>query len=128
MEIEDHERLMSSLSNFHLSPILDSRSWVPSSSGVFSVKLFFFSLILFSKFSPLIPTNFLWKSRATSKVKAFVWLVTLKKVNTNDMLQLRRPFKVLGPDWCILYRSGETIEHLFLHYLITLGLWHRIFS
>ena len=45
------------------------------------------------------------------------------------MLQLRRPFKALNPDWCILCRrSKETIDHLFLHCLMTLGLWHKIFS
>ena len=45
------------------------------------------------------------------------------------MLQLRRPFKALSPNWCILCRgSSETIDHLFLHCPITLGLWHRIFS
>ena len=59
----------------------------------------------------------------------FVWLVTYKKVNTNDMLQLRRSFKALCHDWCILCRrSRETIGYLFPHCPITMGLWHRIFS
>ena len=45
------------------------------------------------------------------------------------MLQLRKPFKALSPDWYILcWRSRETIDHLFLHFPITLGLWHKIFS
>ena len=44
------------------------------------------------------------------------------------MLQLRRSFKARSPDWCILCRSRETIDHLFLHCSITLGLSHRIFS
>ena len=45
------------------------------------------------------------------------------------MLQLRRPFKALSPNWCILCRrSREMIDHLFLHCPINLGLWHRIFS
>ena len=69
------------------------------------------------------------ESKVPSNVRAFAWLVTHKKANTNDMLQLRRPFKTLNPDWCILYRRNKgTIDHLFLHYPITLGLWHRIFS
>ena len=72
---------------------------------------------------------FLWKSKVLSKVRVFVWLVAHKKVNTNDMLQLRRSFKALNLDWCICYRkSRETIDHLFLHCPITLGLWCRIFS
>ena len=54
--------------------------------------------------------------------------MALKKVNTNNLLQLRRPFKTLSPDWCILCRSSsEIIDHLFLHCPIALGLWQRIF-
>ena len=45
------------------------------------------------------------------------------------MLQLRRPFKALSPDWYTLCRrSGETVDYLFLYHSITLGLWHKIFS
>ena len=52
-----------------------------------------------------------------------------KKVNTIDILQLRRVYKSLSSYWCILYMgSGDLINHLFLHCLLTLGLWHKIFS
>ena len=121
---------MSLLSNIHLTPfVLDARTWVLSSSGVFSIKSFF-STLSFSPYSiPFYPTNFLWKSRVPFKVRAFAWSVVLKKVNTNDMLQLRRPFKVLSYNWYILSRrNSERIDHLFLHCPITLGLWHRILS
>ena len=50
------------------------------------------------------PTKFLWKLRVPSKVMTFDWLVAYKKVNTSDMLQLRRLFKALSPNWCILCR------------------------
>ena len=41
----------------------------------------------------------------------------------------KESFKALSHDWCILCRgSSETIDHLFLHHPIILGLWHRIFS
>ena len=121
---------MSLLSNVHLSPYTsNTRSWVPSSLGVFPIKSFF-SVLSYSPDSvPFYPANFMWNSKVSSKVKAFAWLVTLKKVNTNDLLQLRRPFKTLSPDWCILCRSSsEIIDHLFLHCPIALGLWQRIFS
>ena len=69
------------------------------------------------------------KSRVFSKVMTFAWLVAHMNVNTNGMLQLRRPFKVLSPNWCIICRRNrEMIDDLFLHCQITLGLWHRIFS
>ena len=125
----DLERLLSVLSNVLLSPsVLDAKAWVLSSLGAFSVNSFFLALSDFSDFIPFYPANFLWKSKVPSKVRAFAWLVAHKKVNTNDMLHLRRPFKSFGPDWCILCSGSiETIDHLFLHCSMTLGLWHRIF-
>ncbi|RVW26228.1 Transposon TX1 uncharacterized 149 kDa protein [Vitis vinifera] len=72
---------------------------------------------------------FVWKSQVPFKVKAFVWLVAHKKVNTNDLLQLRRPHKALSPDICKLcMEQGESADHLFLHCSVTLGLWHRLFQ
>ena len=52
-----------------------------------------------------------------------------KKVNTNDLLQLRRPDKALSLEICILcMKHGESIDHLFLHCSLTMGLWHRLFQ
>ena len=93
-EIVDLERLMSLLSSVHLSPsVLKAKAWVPSSLGAFSVKSYFSTLSNSSNFVPFYLANFLWKSRVPSKFKAFAWLVAHKKVNINDMLQLRRLFK-----------------------------------
>ncbi|RVW15385.1 putative ribonuclease H protein [Vitis vinifera] len=73
--------------------------------------------------------QFLWSSKVPSKVKALAWLVAHGKVNTNDKLQLRRPYKALCPQWCILCKgNGESIDHLFLHCPVTIGLWHRLFN
>ncbi|RVW33884.1 hypothetical protein CK203_082946 [Vitis vinifera] len=75
------------------------------------------------------PSKFVWNSRVPFKVKSFVWLVAHKKVNTNDMLQVRRPYKALSPDICILcIKHGESADHLFLHCSLTIGLWHRLFQ
>ena len=125
----DLERLKSLLSLVYLTPIPDAKAWIPSSSGIFSVKSFFSALASVSNSIPFYPANFLWNSKVPSKVRAFAWSVAHKKVNTNDMLQLRKPIKALNPNWCILCRkSSEIIDHLFLHCPITLGLWHIIFS
>ena len=52
-----------------------------------------------------------------------------KKVNTNDLLQLRRLYKALSPDICKLcMRHGESTDHLFLHCSLTMELWHRLFQ
>ncbi|RVW50856.1 hypothetical protein CK203_101816 [Vitis vinifera] len=76
-----------------------------------------------------LPAKFLWSSKVPSKVKALAWLVAHGKVNTNDKLQLRRPYKALCPQWCILCKgNGESIDHLFLHCPVTIGLWHRLFN
>ena len=119
---------MSLLSHVHLTSFVPNvKTWVSSSLGVFLVKKFLLALSNFSYFVPFYPINFLWKSRVPSKVMAFAWLVAYKRVNTNDILQLRRPFNAFSPDWCILCQSREMIDHLFFHCPITLGLWHKIF-
>ena len=98
-------------------------------SGLFTVISFFLALSDFSNPVLFIPTKFLWRSKVPSKVKALTWLVIHGKVNTNDKLQLRRPFKSLCPRWCILCkRNGESFDHLFLHCPLTIGLWHKLFD
>ena len=42
---------------------------------------------------------------------------------------MRRPYKSFSPHCCILCKeSGESIDYLFLHYPITSGLWHKLFT
>ena len=102
-EIEDLEGLMRSLDDLYLSPsVPDARFWPLSSSGLFSVKSFFLALSQSSGSSQNFPSKFVWNSQVPFKMKSFVWLVAHKKVNTNDMLQVRRPYKALSPDICIL--------------------------
>ncbi|RVX22620.1 putative ribonuclease H protein [Vitis vinifera] len=114
-EIEDLESLMQSLDHIHLSPsVPDKRSWSLSSSGLFTVKSFFLALSQISGLPSVFPTKLVWNSQVLFKIKSFVWLVAHKKVNTNDMLQLRRPSKALSPDICMLcMKQGETVDHLF---------------
>ena len=129
-EIEDLECLMRSLDCMHLSSSAsNARSWSLSSSGLFTTKSFFIALFQLPDFSPLFPSKFVWNSQVPFKVKSFVWLVAHKKVNTNDLLQLRRPYKVLSPDICKLcMKKGESTNHFFLHCSLTMGLWHILFQ
>ncbi|RVW95847.1 putative ribonuclease H protein [Vitis vinifera] len=129
-EIEDLEGLMRSLDGVHLSPsVPDARSWPLSSSGLFSVKSFFLALSQFFGPPQVFPSKFVWNSQIPFKVQSFIWLVAHKKVNTNDMLQVRRPYKALSPDICILcMKHGESADHIFLHCSLTIGLWHRLFQ
>ncbi|RVW16109.1 Transposon TX1 uncharacterized 149 kDa protein [Vitis vinifera] len=103
-EIEDLEGLMRSLDDLYLSPsVPDARLWPLSSSGLFSVKSFFLALSQSSGSSQNFPSKFVWNSQVPFKVKSFVWLVAHKK-------------------------HGESVDHLFLHCSLTIGLWHRLFQ
>ena len=121
---------MRSLDRMHLSiSASDARSWSLSSSELFTVKSFFLALSQILDFSPRFPTKFVWNSQVPFKVKSFVWLVAHKKVNINNLLQLRRLYKALSPDICKLcMKHEESIDHLFLHYSLTMGLWHKLFQ
>lgn len=50
------------------------------------VKSLFLSLSNLLDLVLFYPTKFIGKSKVLSKVKAFGWLVTYKKVNNNDIL------------------------------------------
>ena len=115
---------MQSLDCLHLSlTVSGARSWSLSSLGLFIVKSFFLALSQFSGSSPVFPTNFVWNSQVPFKGKSFGWLVAHKKVNTNDLLQLRRPYNALSPDICKLcMKHDESADHLFLHCSLKMGL------
>ena len=108
VEIEDLEKVLSFSHVLLILSIPDMRDWL-SPFGIFAVKsllsiLFnLLALVLFSW------TKLIWQSKAPSKVKAFACLVAKKKVNTNDLLQVRRPHhKVFNCDCCIMcMRSGN---------------------
>ena len=52
------------------------------------------------------------------KVKGFACLAANKRVNTNDLLQVRRPFTIISLDSCTLCMGND----LFLHCPRTLEL------
>ena len=86
-EIEDLERLVSSLTHVHLSSSTpNAKAWSLTFSGLCTLKSFFMALSNIPTFVLFSLTKFIWKSKDPSKVKAFSWLVAHKKVNTNNML------------------------------------------
>ena len=67
-----------------------------------------------TQFQPFFSSEIHCKSKAPSKVKEFIWLAANKGANTNDLLQVVRPFKALSLDRCILcLKIRESIDHLF---------------
>ena len=111
------------LSSVNLSPsCLDVRALSSSSSYLISIKSFFLALSKQSTSIPFSPTNFIWKSKGHQR-STFAWLAANKKVNTNDVLQVRRSFKALSPDcYTLCMGSGESIDHLFIHYSMIMEL------
>lgn len=125
------KRLMSLLTRVRFSSsTLDARACSLTSSRLFLVKYFFMVFSNISDFVIFSPTKFIRNSKVSSKVKAFAWFMAHKKVNTNNMLQMKKPLKVLKPNWCDLCKwsgSGESINYLFLHCPITLRLCRCLF-
>lgn len=75
LRAEDLRNLMSIHISMNLSSsFLNMRVWSLLSSNLFIVKSFF--LILSNQSTPVLlsQTKFIWKSKAPSKVKTFVWL------------------------------------------------------
>ena len=59
------------------------------------LNLFFIVLSNFSNLVLFLPTKFLWRSKAPSKVKALAWLLVHRKVNINNKLQLQIPLSLV---------------------------------
>ncbi|RVW24904.1 putative ribonuclease H protein [Vitis vinifera] len=103
-------------------------------SGHYPLQGFFSQILLSSIFSNFwISSELLFKVRlefSSSFQSEVLCLVSgTQEVNTNDMLQVRRPYKALSPDICILcMKHEESADHLFLHCSLTIGLWHRLFQ
>lgn len=83
----------------------DIRIWSPSSNGYFSSKSFL--SILSGNLS--IPSSFLvkkvWGSIAPPQIKAFSWVSVLRKQNSMDALQHKRPFFAISPFMCPLMQE-----------------------
>ena len=97
-------------------------TWAAFLAAIFNISSFIsIKKKKISNSTPFYPTQFLWKSKVPPKVMAFAQLVTHKKININDMLQLRKPFKALSFDWCILCRRSR--KRLIISSYILRLLW-----
>lgn len=48
----------------------------------------------------------MWKAEFPSQIQAFIWRGFLNKINTNDLMQLRRPAITFSPDICVTGDGG----------------------
>ena len=94
----------------------DKWLWEKEGSGLFTCKSLFKHLIDKPFYTPLKFHNFIWKISIPNKVKVFSWLLILKKLNTQDLLQKRQFFLSVSSNWCVMCRTeSESVNHLFLH-------------
>ncbi|KAL5769129.1 hypothetical protein ACOSQ2_015912 [Xanthoceras sorbifolium] len=83
---------------------------------IFSVKSFLVALIDDPPHPIFKPRNTIWKAKVPNKVKLLVWSIAWGRVNTNDLLQKKRPGMALSPNWCIMCkRNLESSNHFCFH-------------
>ena len=77
----------------HLNEELeDIRIWKPDSSGGFSSKSDLVAIQSEVGLQDFQFYKFVWKSGIPSRIKFFAWSLSLKKINTYDILRKKRPF------------------------------------
>ena len=72
--------------------IQDKWMWDREGLGLFTCKSLFKSLIDMPNYTPFNFYHFIWKISISNKVRDFGWLLILKKLNTQDLLQKRQSF------------------------------------
>lgn len=101
-----------------------SRVWIPAFDGLFSSKSFFSNLSGLHSSSPNFSMSKVWKLAPPPRVGAFLWIISLGKQSTMDVLQRRRPYMALSPSVCCLcHISEESGNHIFIHCLFSYGIW-----
>ena len=109
------------------STVVDRREWKGDFSGVFSCKSAFVWMRNDNALPLNFPTKTIWKTSVPAKVKVFIWLLVLGKVNVHTTMQKRRPYHYLSPGWCVLCKKeNKSIDHLFLHCQFSFRLWCKI--
>lgn len=75
----------------------------------------------------ILSTKAIWKSRCTSRVKFFAWLILVDRLNTKSMLH-RRHLNVQDDVLCVMCdsREEETIDHLFFECPFAKECWAAI--
>jgi hypothetical protein len=69
----------------------------------------------------------MWKSRCIPRIKFFVWLILVDRLNTGAMLQ-RRHFNIQGTLNCVLCNLAalDTVEHLFFTCPFAQACWTKL--
>jgi hypothetical protein len=90
----------------------------------FQVKLFYKALLPSNGL--LVPWKSIWKTKVPPRVSFFVWATAMDRILTMQNLRRRH---VMVLDWCYMCKaSGESTDHLLLHYPIASDLWSCILT
>lgn len=83
--------------------------------------------LFFAHLSPHPAITCIWKSKCTMKVKAFLWLLFMDRLNTRDMLQRRQLHVQDGPS-CKMCTSGvlEDMVHMFFSCPFAKSCWNLL--
>ena len=127
-EIIQLQALLQTLEGRHLCNTVENlRIWLADSSGLFSCKSAFAWLRNDNSFPVNYQAKCIWKLKIPVKVKVFIWLQILGKLNVHSHLQRRRPYLSMSLGWCVMCkRDNESIDHLFLHCDFSFRLWSKI--
>lgn len=81
-------------------------------------------LIVFDHLQPARPLTILWKSKCTMRLKVFLWLMLMDRLNTREMLQ-KKQFNIQGGTNCAMCNSMivESMTHLFFSCTFTQQCW-----
>ena len=117
--------LVSTLERIRVCGILeDTWVWEKELFGLFTCNSLFKTLIDKPIFIPSKIYHFIWKLSIPIKVRVFGWLLTLKKLNTQDLSRRRKPFLSISPSLCVMCRKGsKSVNHLFLHCSVAQRIW-----
>jgi hypothetical protein len=93
-----------------VSNTIDTRRFPWGSSAYTSAK---FCKFMFQALPSIPSLNAIWKSKCLPKLKAFVWLLLMDKLNTKDLM-LRKNWHIEDGPFCVLCDSQvlETRDHL----------------
>lgn len=71
--------------------------------------------LFFSHIQPAGPITSIWKSKCTLKLKVFIWLLLMDRLNTKELLQ-RKHFNTQGGIMCVTCNSMLTEDSLHLFF------------
>lgn len=99
--------------------------WIPKWGNTYTSRRFYSKVFSNIEAHPIFKV--VWKSQCTPRVKFFVWLILVDRLNTKSMLQ-RTNLNIQDDINCVMCSNGqeETIDHLFFECPFTKEFWASI--